>query len=242
MKARDNPYRVERLHRVAYRFDDGDRASLLRRFKHWGYRGALVGPHGSGKTTLLAELTAALRDAGHHLVELRLTEENRSRSGELLATCCRTAGPRTIFVLDGAEQLGFLRWRWLLRRSREYRGLLITTHSTGRLQPLLRTIPFCNRDRCRTENANGPPSVTRLKRTASESLSTEAARRNISGPLTHGDLAILHVCRTSVELLDHIVTDLDPDGHPGMEELSRLYQRHRGNLRDCLRELYDRAK
>jgi energy-coupling factor transporter ATP-binding protein EcfA2 len=178
---------VERVHQLEYHFAEGDLAALLHRFEQLRFRGAVVGPHGSGKTTLLAELAAALRDAGHHLIELRLNEENRPRSRELLIDCCRRAGPGTIFVLDGAEQLTFFQWRRFLRRSRQFRGLLITTHSAGRLPTL-------------------------------------------------------HLCRTSVALLERIVTELAPDDPPEPAELSRLYRRHRGNLRDCLRELYDRAE
>jgi len=55
-----------------------------------------------------------------------------------------------------------------------------------------------------------------------------------------GLLPTLIECSTNPALLRAIVSDLLPRGHPiPAESLDRLYTRHQGNLRACLRELYD---
>lgn len=47
-------------------------------------------------------------------------------------------------------------------------------------------------------------------------------------------------CRTTLELLTEIVGRLAGKAHiPDAAEMTRLFQRHRGNLREALRELYD---
>ena len=52
-----------------------------------------------------------------------------------------------------------------------------------------------------------------------------------------GRLPTLHQHRTSAALLDTLVQML---GEPAPPDSAQLLQRHGGNLRDCLRELYDR--
>lgn len=53
---------------------------------------------------------------------------------------------------------------------------------------------------------------------------------------------LLHRCRTSPELLDRLVRELDPGPHASLRpNLEELYRRHRGNVREALFELYDRA-
>jgi len=55
-----------------------------------------------------------------------------------------------------------------------------------------------------------------------------------------GLLARLVECATSAELLEELVRELiGPEAAAG-EEIPRLYERHKGNLREALRELYDR--
>jgi hypothetical protein len=56
-----------------------------------------------------------------------------------------------------------------------------------------------------------------------------------------GRLPTLVQCSTSPDLLRDIVGELlAGTGHPMPEGLGDLFARHRGNLRDCLRALYDR--
>ena len=50
-----------------------------------------------------------------------------------------------------------------------------------------------------------------------------------------GLLPTLVECETSAPLLREIVETL----HPGQPEVDLLFDRHRGNVREALRELYD---
>jgi hypothetical protein len=54
-----------------------------------------------------------------------------------------------------------------------------------------------------------------------------------------GRLPLLIECTTSADLLERIVRRLSPAPAAGAPPASVLFQRHRGNLRDALRELYD---
>lgn len=54
-----------------------------------------------------------------------------------------------------------------------------------------------------------------------------------------GRLPTLIHCTTTPELLTDIVRDLNPQAADG-ELLHDLYHHHQGNIRDCLRTLYDR--
>jgi hypothetical protein len=55
----------------------------------------------------------------------------------------------------------------------------------------------------------------------------------------HGRLATLIECTTSVGLLHRIIERLAPGGLVNAPPAAELFARHRGNLRDALRELYD---
>jgi hypothetical protein len=59
---------------------------------------------------------------------------------------------------------------------------------------------------------------------------------------TPGRLPTLIACATSIELLDRIIHRLTPDHlrtSAPSESSAALFGRHRGNVRDALRELYD---
>lgn len=53
-----------------------------------------------------------------------------------------------------------------------------------------------------------------------------------------GRLPTLIHCTTTPELLTHVVHDLLPQA-ANNEDLRELYHEHQGNIRDCLRALYD---
>jgi polynucleotide 5'-kinase involved in rRNA processing len=72
VRARDNPFRTERVLRVRFRLPSGTWDDLLARFEALGRRAAIVGPQGSGKTTLLEDLAPRLRARGYSIRELRL--------------------------------------------------------------------------------------------------------------------------------------------------------------------------
>lgn len=54
-----------------------------------------------------------------------------------------------------------------------------------------------------------------------------------------GRLPTLVACATSAALLDRIIRRLAPDGLAAAPTAAELFARHRGNVRDALRELYD---
>lgn len=56
-----------------------------------------------------------------------------------------------------------------------------------------------------------------------------------------GLLPTLYEHRTSTELLTDLVAELiGTEARPCHHELARLFEAHGGNVRECLRELYDR--
>ncbi len=185
MKARNNPFAVQRVLQLRYRLTAAQWNSFLLQLEQREFRGALVGPEGSGKTTLLEDLGARLEVEGIATRWFRLSRERRPEwrihCEELLADLQRDH----VILFDGAEQIPWWKWNWFLRQTRSARGMIVTTHRSGRL-PTLRQ------------------------------------------------------CRTSRELTQGLVEELiGPLNAEGKRAISLLYQRHRGNIRDVLRTLYD---
>ncbi|MCB1125358.1 MAG: hypothetical protein KDM81_02600 [Verrucomicrobiae bacterium] len=137
LRARDNPFASERLHALRFRLRGVTWEGLLERFAALGHRGSLVGPEGSGKTTLLGALLPRFRELGFNVRQLRLTRDQPRFQPPALDELWRDLGSHDLILLDGAEQLGPLRWRGFLRRTRPAGGLLITLHRAGRLPTLL---------------------------------------------------------------------------------------------------------
>jgi len=54
-----------------------------------------------------------------------------------------------------------------------------------------------------------------------------------------GRLPTLIACATNAALLDRIIQRLTPDRLAAAPPAAELFTRHRGNLRNALRELYD---
>lgn len=184
MRARDNPFAVQRVLAVRSRLARVTWEELLDRLAALGFRAALVGPHGHGKTTLLEDLAPRLEERGFHLRSVTLRAGDRRLTAAQEETLFRDLSGRDLLLVDGAEQLGRLAWLRLRRKSRAAGGLVITSHRPGLLPTL-------------------------------------------------------HECRTTPELLAGIVRDLlgpEEGLQPACED---LWRRHRGNVRDALRELYD---
>jgi len=183
MRARDNPFRTERILAVRYRLPAGNWDEFLERLDALGRRAAIVGPHGSGKTTLLEDLAPRLRSRGYVVRPLRLDTESPRFAPGFLDGFFASLGADDVILFDGAEQMGPFDWFRFERRSRVAAGLVITTHQPGRLPTLIET-------------------------------------------------------STSPGLLDGLVEEI-----LGREERSMtagLHEKHGGNLREALRELYDR--
>lgn len=178
----DNPFATHRIERLAYRRKGFDLAALRRRLEEPGRRSAIVGPKGSGKTTLLEELASSLTGEA---VLVRIGGGCRYPWRTARAQLPKPVTPNHSVFIDGAEQLGPVGWRLLLRATRRARAFVVTLHRPGRLPTLIE---------CRPE-----PSLL----------------RSLVKELAPGDATALE---------------------PGIEE---LFQRHQGNIRSCLRELYD---
>ena len=138
MRARDNPFRSERVESLAYRAPGFDWARLLARLAAQGGRGAIRGPQGSGKTTLLHELGERLEGAGYTVRRLRPDPDDRSLARRQLRELTTGLGPDVALLLDGADRLGWSQWQALRRGSREAAVLVVTTHRSGRLPTLYR--------------------------------------------------------------------------------------------------------
>ncbi len=183
MRARENPFSVERVQMIRYRpltdaFDD-----ILARLAAMNYRAALVGPEGAGKTTLLEDLQQALERQGER-TRLVFVNDTSPLDRQMLTQLRADE----IVLLDGADALGPVQWFLLKRRALKHAaGLVITTHRAGRLPTLIH-------------------------------------------------------CATTPTLLGDIVGDLMP-GTKTVDPTAfdELLQRHQGNIRNCLRDLYDRC-
>ena len=186
MRARDNPFRTDRVLEVRYRPLRGSWDDLLAKLHALRYRAAVVGPQGSGKTTLLEDLAPRLRDRGYTVRELRLDTETPRFAPDFLDRYVASLTPSDVVLFDGAEQLGSLGWSRFERGTRAAAGLVITAHRPGRLPSLIET-----------------------------STSPELLQGLVE------------------QILGERSTDLRP-------LLPALFERHRGNLREALRELYDR--
>jgi hypothetical protein len=183
MRACDNPFAVHRVLRQRYRLDDAGWAGVVARLAAQRWRGAIIGPHGAGKTTLLEDLGERLAAQGWRLRWVRLSRESPRLSPDQRHTLTGL-GVRDLVLIDGAEQFGALAW-WRVRwRARRAGGLIVTTHTEGRLPTLWR-------------------------------------------------------CTTTPNLLRSLVHQLDV--RLDEDDARALHARHHGNVREALRELYDRA-
>lgn len=184
MRARDNPFRSQRLRALSYQLDGSTWADLLRRFEELGRRAALVGPRGHGKSTLLGALCARLERRGLSPLRVTLRLEDR-HPGERLAPLLARLDASSLLVVDSFDLLSRRARRRTLRAAQGAAGALVTRH-------------------------------------------------------TAGDLPTLFVCRTSPDLLRRLVESLrGPRPAAGEPPPGALFERHGGNLRRALGELYD---
>ena len=186
MRARDNPFSVDRIHAIRYRPLDTTFDEILLRLRELNHRAAIVGPDGSGKTTLLEDLQQALQRKS---LKTRMVFVNDTSPFDA-PTCRRLLSEMSrdeVLLFDGADLISRACWSLLKRHTITHAlGLIITSHRSGLLPTLID-------------------------------------------------------CATTPALLKEIVNELQPPDHPiAADLLDRLYQRHQGNLRTCLRDLYDR--
>ena len=185
MKAKDNPFAVERVHAIRYRPLHTTFDRLGARLHELDYRAAITGPEGSGKTTLLEDLQQVLQQKGFRTRLVFVNDTSLFDSPacrQLLSELTRDQ----IILLDGADLIRRSDWSLLKRHTITHAyGLVVTSHKRGLLPTLIE-------------------------------------------------------CSTTPALLRDIVAELLPqDRTIPAEFLNSLYERHQGNLRACLRELYD---
>lgn len=141
-------------------------ATLVARYESVGRRCQIVGPHGSGKTTLLENLIPLIADSilrievgdscfkwDELLANLELGGM-QAASRQIVWLTLRRGSPvmhtlkfltrdrmfRGTIVLDGAEQIGWWRWKCLVRWTRRLRcGLIVTSHRAMGLSTLYET-------------------------------------------------------------------------------------------------------
>jgi hypothetical protein len=139
VRARENPFRTQRLEGLAFRLGDQRADLLLERFRRMGNRAAIVGPHGSGKTTLARELGDRLA-AGGRRVHRRFLNAESPRSARLgWVGRARAMTGEDVLILDGAGHLPRALWWRLRRASRRAGGVLVTAHQAGMLPTLIET-------------------------------------------------------------------------------------------------------
>jgi len=139
-----NPFSTDRVLRVRYRLSTDDWKKLFANLAHNHGRGAFVGPKGSGKTTLLEDLAIRLRYKGKDVSLIRLSSEFPHLPGSFNPAFFGSLTASDAVLLDGAEQLSFVRWlkfRWQARRAG---FVVVTTPRAGWLRTL---------HRCRTSPA-----------------------------------------------------------------------------------------
>jgi hypothetical protein len=104
------------------------------------WRGAIVGPHGSGKSTLVETLKPRLADRGFDVATITFHDGERQFPAGFLTRALDTTRP--LVIVDGFEQLSWLRRQllhWRVRRVAA--GLVVTSHASTSLPTLYRTAP-----------------------------------------------------------------------------------------------------
>jgi hypothetical protein len=184
MRARDNPFAVERVLKVRYFLNEHEWDELFARLARLNHRAAIVGPEGHGKTTLLEDISERLIESGTATTWLHPPGEDFYRD-EVYRKLRDDDFANRVLLFDGADLLNGRDWRVLIRAANRAVGLIVTSHQPCRLSTVIQ-------------------------------------------------------CRTSPELLRRIVSQLLPEVPDEVESLlPALYDRHAGNLRNALRELYD---
>ncbi|MCY2951203.1 MAG: hypothetical protein NTU53_04405 [Planctomycetota bacterium] len=142
MKARENPFSMDRVERFRYRPLDRTWEQIMQTLAELEYRAAIVGPEGSGKSTMLEDLRERLRAIGLHVRCGAVNVNRRRMAKEHWQAMLAELSPRDVILFDGADHLPWWDWmrlRWHARRAGGAGGLIIAVHREGMLPTLLKT-------------------------------------------------------------------------------------------------------
>ncbi len=134
MKARENPFRAERVRSLQFRPHGLGWDELMARLAELNYRAAFIGHEGAGKTTALEQLARKLEEQGWKSELVYLGPLQRKEIIQKLRRL--NADAKTIILIDSAEKIPKLVWGLVTRFYRNAGGLVITAHNPGRLPTL----------------------------------------------------------------------------------------------------------
>jgi hypothetical protein len=137
VKAKDNPFSTDRLLTLRYRPLGKPWDVLMRDLAALRYRAAIVGPEGSGKTTLLEDLGPRLREHGLFPSYFCAPQAAAVSIPPGITAFFRHLRERDVALIDSAERLSSLQWAICRFCARGIGGLIITSHTEGRLPTLI---------------------------------------------------------------------------------------------------------
>lgn len=112
LRARDNPFAVDRVRQIRYEPQDESWESLLARLAAMDYRGAIVGPYGSGKTTLCEDVLVRLHQQGLRTQHIFVSMDIHLTWRDIRSVL---ALPFDVILVDGADHLSWWTWQRLKR-------------------------------------------------------------------------------------------------------------------------------
>jgi hypothetical protein len=218
MRARDNPFSTDRVLQVRYRPQGVTWDALMARLEAFGWRAAIVGPEGSGKTTLLEDLAPRLKARGFETRWIGV--EPVERRGRRISLWEGPSGPDQASAdKSGPDQ----------SKATEVAGGSPLPHR-GRSSVGPRDVFL----------VDGADALSWLDWLRFKRFARRAGGLVVT---THapGRLPTLVECATSPGLLREIVEALlgPAEAASWRDRAEEIYARHRGNLREALRELYD---
>lgn len=108
MKARQNPFRSDRVEAYRYGLDESGWEAVIKRLKNQGFRGLILGPHGSGKTVFMEDLRERFIRGGAppESVPLYTLQDGFTREDRrTIRKWVSSLSVGDIFFLDGTEWL-----------------------------------------------------------------------------------------------------------------------------------------
>ncbi len=134
--AKHNPFATSKVLQVRYTPQDCSWDDLLERLEYLQYRTAIVGACGSGKTTLIEDMHQRLTQQGLACRSIFVTIDVKvpfKTIRQILNT-----GVFDVLLIDGADHLNGLVWRWIKGATKRRKiGLVVTSHTPGMLPTLI---------------------------------------------------------------------------------------------------------